>query len=307
LEEGAAIWRALAAAAPHERATTLRLIHALAHLVITVQFQGDFAARAALEAEYLRLHEGLDDPRAEALLAFQRGRGALLQFGDYRAAQGSLERSLELLRELGDVWTMAQVVIDLGLVALHQGDTAAARTRYEQGVAMARSIGDRGLLALALNNLGEAARAAGDLAAAEAHYTASLRLHEELGNRPETPRLLHNLGYVALRQGLVTRAVDYFLESLRRFQQLGMKRGMAEGLAGLAAAAACEGRPLEAARRWGAAEALHTSEGTPVWPTDQREQAYYQALARAQVSPSEWEAAWAEGCDQELWQNPDDR
>lgn len=307
LEESAARLRTLAAASPGEGALRVKLIQALAYLVITVQYQGDFAAREALEAEYLRLNEGLDDPRAGALLAFQQGRGALLQFGDHRAAQGSLEQSLAVFRELGDLWTVAQVVIDLGLVALHQGDTAAARARYEQGVALARTIGDRGLLALALNNLGEAARAAGDLAAAKEHYTASLALHEELGNRPEAPRLLHNLGYVALREGFVARAVDYFRESLRRYQQLGMKRGVAEGLAGLAAVATCEGRPLEAARLWGTAEAMHTWEGTPVWPTDQREHAYYRAIARAQVSPLEWEAAWAEGRDKGLWQGPDDR
>jgi hypothetical protein len=36
-----------------------------------------------------------------------------------------------------------------------------------------------------------------------------------------------------------------------------------------------------------------------VWPTDRREHAHYQAIARAQLDAASWDAAWQEG-----WSNP---
>lgn len=76
---------------------------------------------------------------------------------------------------------------------------------------------------------------------------------------------------------------------------LGMTRGIAESLAGLAAVSAWRGQPAAAARLWGAAAALHETEGTPVWPADHREHARYQAIARAQLDADTWEAEWQAG------------
>jgi hypothetical protein len=58
---------------------------------------------------------------------------------------------------------------------------------------------------------------------------------------------------------------------------------------------AVSGRAAKAARLWGAAEALHEQDGTPVWPSDRREQARYQAIARAALDSANWEAAWQQG------------
>jgi hypothetical protein len=54
----------------------------------------------------------------------------------------------------------------------------------------------------------------------------------------------------------------------------------------------------------GAAEALHERDGTPVWPADRHEHERYQAIARAQLDPSSWEAAWREGRSNPLAQQP---
>jgi tetratricopeptide (TPR) repeat protein len=210
-------------------------------------------------------------------------------------ARPQLEQSLALFLQLGDLWHIARVVIDLGLVAMYQEDYAAAHAWYTEGLTLARSLKDRELMASALNNLGEVARCQDDDAQAARLYAESLQLHQDMGNQPETPRLLHNLGYVALHQGDIAQATAYFRDSLARFQQLGMTRGIAETLAGFAAVAANCGRAAEAARLWGAAEALHAAVGTPVWPTDRREHARYQASARAQLDATSWDAAWQEG------------
>jgi tetratricopeptide (TPR) repeat protein len=289
------LWRELAALHPTEPRVRHGRFSALTFLMLSVHFEGDNAALASLSAEYLALQDTLDDPRDQALMLFNLGRGALLQQGDYLAARTQLEQSLELLRALGDVWTIAQVVIDLGLVALYQEDYGPAQAWYEEGLNLARALKDRALIASALNNLGEVARCQDDDERACRLYAESLQLHQELGNKPETPRLLHNLGYLALHRGDCAQAAAYFRESLESFERLGMTRGVAENLAGFAAVAASCGRAAEAARLWGTAEALHETVGTPVWPSDRREQLRYQAIARAQLDTTSWEAAWQQG------------
>jgi predicted ATPase/transcriptional regulator with XRE-family HTH domain len=295
LGASAGIWRELAALPAEEHHAQRGLFATLIFLMLTLQFEGDFATREPLVAEYLALSATLDDPLSRAQMLFNQGRGALLQAGNYTQARTQLEQSLALFRPLGDVWYITMAVIDLGLVALFQEDYPAARAWYEEGLAHARTLKDRTLIAAALNNLGEVARCQDDDERAATLYAESLQLHQDLGNKPETPRLLHNLGYVALHRGEIAQATAYFRDSLALFQQLGMARGIAENMAGLAAVAASLGRPAGAARLWGAAEALHETEGTPVWPADRREHARYQALARAQLDLASWDAAWQEG------------
>jgi len=295
LGASAGIWRELAALPAEARQAHRGLFSTLTFLMLTLQFEGDFAAREPLVAEYLALSATLDDPLSQAQMLFNQGRGALLQAGNYIQARALLEQSLALFRPLGDLWYITMAVLDLGLAALFQEDYGAARTWYEEGLALARTLKDRALIAAALNNLGEVARCQDDDERAAQLYAESLQLHQDLGNKPEMPRLLHNLGYVALHRGDIAQATAYFRDSLVLFQQLGMTRGVAENLAGLAAVSASRGRPAEAVRLWGAAEALHEADGTPVWPADRREHTRYQALARAQLDPASWDTAWQEG------------
>jgi predicted ATPase/transcriptional regulator with XRE-family HTH domain len=290
-----AIWRELAVLVREERQVQQGLAAALNFLFLTLQFAGDIAAGEPIRTEYQTLSARLDDPLVQAMLLFNVGRGALLQEGKYMQARTLLEQSLVLFRGLGDLWYIAQVVIDLGLVAVYQEDYGAARAWYEEGLALARALKDRSLIATALNNLGEVARCQDDDERAAVLYAESLQLHQDLGNKPEVPRLLHNLGYVALHRGDIPQASVYFRDSLDRFGQLGITRGIAESLAGFAAVAAVSGQAAEASRLWGAAEALHATVGTPVWPVDRREQARYQTTARAALDTASWEAAWQKG------------
>ncbi|HEY3227848.1 MAG TPA: tetratricopeptide repeat protein [Roseiflexaceae bacterium] len=294
LTTSAEIWRTLAGPTPEGQQAKRGLASALTFLFVTAQFQGD-TTRQPLLAEFISLADELDDPAMRAAMLFNSGRGALLQQGDYRAARPQLEQSLRVFRALDDTWQIAQLVIDLGLVALYEGDGAAARACYEEGLSLARALKDRTLIALALNNLGEVARWQGDYDQAATIYAESLQLHQDLGNKSEIPRLLHNLGYVALRRGDTAQAQTHFWHSIDIFEELGMNRGVAEGLAGLAALAAVKRQPERAARLWGAAEALHETIGTPTWPADGIEHDRYQKIVRTQLDERTFAAAWAAG------------
>ena len=293
--ESADIWRALTGPTPAGQRAWQGLGVALTFLILLAHIEGRQSTVRPLLDEYLLIGQTLDDPRWQAAHSFNEGRGALLQRGDYAAARQPLEKSLALHRQLGDIWQIAQIVVDLGLVALHDGDSRAARALYEEGLALADALKDRGGRALVLNNLGEVARYEGDDARAAGYYMESQRLFEELGNRFDGPRLLHNLGYVALHRSDTRQATASFVKSLAIFRDLGNQRGIAEGLAGLAAVAAVTDRPARAARLWSAAVALHEAGGTRPWPPDQREYDRYLEAVRARLSAADFAAAWAEG------------
>ncbi len=298
LERGAALCRAAVASEPADRAARIVLAETLGFLVIAYNWIGDPAAAGDVIAEYEGLVRILDDPRTGALRAFNFGRLHLYQRGDPASAEPYLREAKVIFRDLGDVWYLAEVLIDLGMVALWVGDTRAARERFEECLLTARALKERQLEASALNNLGEAARLSGEDDAAAEHYAASLRIYRNLGRKPETARLLHNLGYLALRAGDVIVARKGFTESLTEFRRIGIQRGAAEGLAGLAAVAAHGRTPdsvVDAARLWGAADVIHEGEGTPIWPADRAERARYEALARETLGHEVFEAAYSDG------------
>jgi hypothetical protein len=127
-----------------------------------------------------------------------------------------------------------------------------------------------------------------------------LEIRRELGNKITIAMLLHNLGYVALSQGEGFRAAALFKESLTLYREWDGQSGIAECLAGLAAAAAAEaeGEPLvaeRAARLFGAAEALLEARGISLVAADKAEYGRYVAVVRSQLDEAALAAAWAEG------------
>jgi predicted ATPase/DNA-binding CsgD family transcriptional regulator len=268
---------------------------ALTFLSAVAGHQGERRQRDAVVEELLALLPAVEGTWTEAWLLFTWGRAALLWGGDTAAARGRLEASLARFRALGDTWLLAQVVNDLGEIALAEGDLTVAQARFEEALTLARALKDPAGVAAMLNNLGELARCRGDDVGAEALYAESLDLYERLGERQDVTRLLHCLGYVALHRGESGRAAALFARGLDQFQALGVERGIPESLAGLAAVAAAGGAAGRAARLWGAAEALHEAGGTSPWPADRGEYDRHLPLARAALGEPAFAAAWAAG------------
>ncbi|GAC1642453.1 MAG: BTAD domain-containing putative transcriptional regulator [Herpetosiphon sp.] len=293
LEQSVALCRDL-----DEPAARMILHEALTFLVVTCNWQGDGAAVALLIPEYFALVHALDMPWSNARQAFNLARLELYQHGHIAPAEAHLLEAQAIFQALGDSWYLAQVLSDLGLVALERGDVDTARKQYMKTFAAARALKERALEADARNSLGEIARLTGDDQSAADHYTASLQMYRELDNAGEIPRLRHNLGYLALHAGDRARSQAHFVASLRGYQASGLRRGVASALAGLAAVAANDltiDAALQSARLWGAAASILTQEGTPVWSVDQMEIARYQALAQATAGPDAFDSAMTAG------------
>ena len=137
---------------------------------------------------------------------------------------------------------------------------------------------------------------------AKTYLEGSLAIRREIGDTIGLIWSIANLGEIATRQGDMAQAIARYTRSLVLSQKLGAKEGIAVCLEGLAQVAAARGRPLPAARLWGAAEALRESIGAArqqVW-RDRYERAV--SAARAQASPAPFEAVWAAGRDMPLEQ-----
>ncbi len=230
--------------------------------------------------------------RAKALEG--AGRLAAMQ-GDYGRADALLDESLSLYRELGDARGIADSLGGRGRVAEAQGHFVQATALLEESLSLYRALEDRQRMAGVTLALGDVMLGQGDHARAVPLYEESLRLFGQVGDRLGMACVLGNLGDAVLEQGNCAHALALYQESLTACWELRDGDNVAECLHTVAGVAGLLGRPMLAARLFGAAEAVRDAIGAPLAPVDQA--GYERAVmhARAQADETAWEAAWNEG------------
>jgi tetratricopeptide (TPR) repeat protein len=155
----------------------------------------------------------------------------------------------------------------LGNVAIAEGDLDRAAPLFEELLTLSRKTNNRQAIAIAVNNLGIVAAQQGNLARAEALLEESLALDRERGDKNGIAYSLINIGGLLVARGDTVRAVRFLQDGLTAGLEIGLKDFLvAEGLAGLGAAVGATGRPEQAARLFGAADALVEAIGTMLDP-----------------------------------------
>ncbi|RPJ38739.1 MAG: tetratricopeptide repeat protein, partial [Chloroflexi bacterium] len=155
-----------------------------------------------------------------------------------------------------------------------------------------RENNDRLGMGYALNGLGVVAWRRGDLAAAQVQLEESLHLYQEAGDKRFIAFAYNDLGQLAHARGEDADARKLCRKALRIFRELGDRQGQAESLAALAAAS---GPMPEAARLFGAADALRVTLGAPV-PLVERDGYDRDAAAARQVLGADaFDADWRAG------------
>lgn len=101
---------------------------------------------------------------------------------------------------------------------------------------------------------------------------------------------------VLIAAGRYAEAAAGLAEALAYFRHAGAKPRLATTLELAGMTLAALGHPAEAARVWGAAEALRETLGSPMWPVDRPDYERRVATARAADDPASWDAAWQAGC-----------
>jgi len=147
------------------------------------------------------------------------------------------------------------VLNQLGSVAITTGDYARAGAYLNDAIALMRGLGGRRTgLAVSLNALGRIVLAEGDVSRAVALFEEALDIFAERNVREGLAWSYINLGLAGLEAGDLRAAARSLRLCLDLYVDLDMIVGITASLNGLAALAAAQGRPVDAARLSGAVE-----------------------------------------------------
>ena len=192
------------------------------------------------------------------------GAGLLAHFqGDDGQARMWLETSLTQSSGLDDPWLRAFALLLLGMVAEDHGDYPLAEERFAGALDLFRAANDESNAALALVHLGVAAWGMGDIERAEQLCQQALELQRPSMDSWGVSISLGYLGLIAGERGEYARSAAAHRESLELRWRAGVWEDVAASFADLAALAARVDKPEQAARLFGAADALREEAGRP--------------------------------------------
>jgi predicted ATPase/DNA-binding SARP family transcriptional activator len=229
--------------------------------------QSDYLAAIPALEEALSLFRGLGDSR-HAVFALCEIARALSSRDELDRAYEAGQSALELAESSGDDRACSAALDTLAMVAGYSERHKLAQEYSERSLALRRSLGDAILITSSTNTLGMAAMRAGDLDTAERAFTECLELARGLGEQLYVAAALCGLGEIALGRNLPQVADDHLVEALTLYTELGDERLRAECLHALGGVAAADGLPLDAARLWGAADALRERSGAVRTPEE---------------------------------------
>jgi predicted ATPase/DNA-binding CsgD family transcriptional regulator len=219
---------------------------------------------------------------------------------DVARATALLNESLALARAARDDRAIARVLRSMIRLAIQKGELDQAEALAEEALSRWRELAESGWVCDALNNSGHVAGLLGDFDRAEARNAESLVVARAIGSDLLIGTALEALGTLARERGDLRRAATLFAESLT-FLQVGTHEGahalvVANCLKSLGAIAAVTGKAEQAARLFGAMEALRELLGygdSSVFERRRLDRAV--APARDQMASDAFAAAWAAG------------
>lgn len=244
-----------------------------------------------------RADQAPDDLRARAMS--EAGWLAMYQ-GDYAAALAALTETINLAEPREDWTSVGMALLALGQAELQRGDYAQAVARTEQAITVWRRVEHTApaappALSLAYAILGRVAFARRDFDRATAALVEARERARASGFTWGLGDILRCLGDLARERGDHEQALTHYRESIALVKDHGDRHFLALALAGIAVVAATQRRGLPAVRLAAAAAGLRERIGVPVegW----QRAAYNRALdlARAELDPDAFAAAWESG------------
>jgi predicted ATPase/DNA-binding SARP family transcriptional activator len=219
--------------------------------------------------------------------------------GSLDHAQHYFEESLALRRKLGDLSGQAVCLNSLGAIAFDRQDFRTAERLFLESLELRRKLGEKESLFVPLSNLGTLAHARGDYDLARSLFEESLQLQRELQNKASISNSLADLGWTVLCQGERSYAHALFTECLSLSREIGDADGIAYALEGIAGVfSAREASPqaaTQAARLFGAAEALRETIGAPLSSPEQAQYAPSIRNLRGLLGEPAFGQAWKQG------------
>jgi predicted ATPase/DNA-binding CsgD family transcriptional regulator/DNA-binding XRE family transcriptional regulator len=192
------------------------------------------------------------------------GAGLLAHFqNDEAEAVRWLDAGLAQAAELGDPWWLAFARLALGILAEDRGDYRPAEACFAEALTLFQATGDDANAGLTLNHLGIVAWGQGDVERAAARCEDAVALQRAAGDAWGLSNSLAYLGLLAGERGEYARAAAAHRDSLELRWAAGAWEDIAGSLADVAVLAAAVGRAEQAARLFGAADAVREEAGRP--------------------------------------------
>ena len=214
---------------------------------------------------------------------------------DERAAAAFHDESIAIWRALDDTSGTVRGLFLRGLVAQHEDDLAAMAALAEEGLTLLPDCDNLVWCGATLVNAGVLAQRRGELDRAAAVLAEALERYEALGFTWGVAWIRGHLGRVARDLGDRREATAQARQSLTVYRDHRDMWGVVEQMSDLATLAAEAGRAEQAARLFGAVEALREAIGIPITPADQQAHEQIVTGVRSALSASAFSAAWAAG------------
>jgi predicted ATPase/DNA-binding SARP family transcriptional activator len=226
--------------------------------------------------------EGVEPALRGRALA-SRGLIGLAQ-GDYHDASAAFEESLKILREHGDMNSIAFVLSKFAATRMMLGDLDSAWTMLDEAYAYIDPIQpDSVLHSFVYSWRGFAARLQGDLATARRMHENNLRVGRNTRHRTSLAHGYAFLAAVEYAAGNCDLAFAHFCEALPYHLELGDGWGLALDIEGLSACAASRGRYADAVRLMGAVDALRERSAVALPASDAADRARRVEQAREKL------------------------
>ena len=189
--------------------------------------------------------------------------------GDFDAARLSFDAALADAREIGATRAISAALVNLGNLAFFSGELDAARELYKESIEHFESLGDLRGQALASENVGLMALTGEDIPEAVTWLTAALDLARVGGDDREIAAAARSLAAALMELGQLTDARDLLEESLQLARGLGDAHGIAVSLETFAGLAATSAEAEQAAKLFGASDAVRSAIGAQRQPDNQ--------------------------------------
>jgi predicted ATPase/DNA-binding XRE family transcriptional regulator/Tfp pilus assembly protein PilF len=254
---------------------------------------GDSHAAMRLFNDALRVLTRLGNKQGMAAVL---GNIAILeaQQGLYSQAVETYKQVLQIDRELGDD-RIAVTLNNLGVAYWNSGDVKNAHAMYEESLARFRQMDDPGNMVLALDNLGIVAQYHGEYEVARRYQDEALAICRTYGYKNGLAHVLAHMGSRAVSEGDFASARKYYGELLRLLQQQNYQSVIISCLEGVATLSYKLGRPIEAARLWGAAERMREVNKHPISVLYIKRHEQNRSAALEQSDPEAFQSAWNKG------------
>ncbi len=214
---------------------------------------------------------------------------------DEPAAEAPAAEALAIAQALDDPHLTAPITLFWGTLAQRLMRTEEAERSINDALARFRALGDASGEAAALKELGTVFYRRGDDPTAETWWRASLEVESAIGNLWGMASRTYTLGLIAKRRGDLEVARTLQHRALHLNRRLRDPLACVHGVEALACIASVAGRPLRAARLWGAVEGEREALRLERLPDAEMAHREDTAEARAQIDEPRFAAAWARG------------